>query len=351
MTITDIIAAIAPPSQEAMTLCRQRWLALAKPLGGLGALEEIWVDICGITCTPHPTVAKKAVVVMCADHGVVEEGVSQTVQEVTAVVTENIPKGMTSVCHMAKVAGATVVGVDVGVARPVCGAGLLQKNIRRGSRNMTKEPALTRDEAERAIMVGVEVAGELSCQGYHLIATGEMGIGNTTPASAVTAVLLDLPPSQVTGKGAGLSDTGLEKKIAAIETAIALSHPNPSDPLDVLAKVGGLDLAGMVGLYLGGAVHKMPILVDGVISMAAALLAVKLCPDVRYYLVASHATAEPAGIYLAQALALNPIIHGGLHLGEGTGAVALMPLLDMTQMVYEGMPTFQEIAIQEYKPL
>ena len=288
---------------------------------------------------------------MCADNGVVEEGVTQTGQEVTALVTENMSTGDTSVCRMSHVAGADVIPVDIGVARPVKGGKIRQKNIRRGTANMTQGPAMTREEAERAILTGVELVGELKEQGYRLLATGEMGIGNTTTSSAVACVLLDQPAVTMTGRGAGLSDAGLRRKIAAIERAVAVNAPDPGDPLDVLAKVGGLDLAGLAGVFLGGAACRLPVLVDGFISSVAALIAARLCPAAVDYMLGSHASQEPAGTLVLEALGLTPFLYAGMCLGEGTGAVAVMPLLDMGLAVYREMCTFEATNIEAYQPL
>jgi nicotinate-nucleotide--dimethylbenzimidazole phosphoribosyltransferase len=300
--------------------------------------------------TTNVRLGKKAVVAMCADNGVVEEGVTQTGQEVTAIVAENMTRHDTSVCHMATVAHADVFPVDVGVYRPIENAGILQKCVRRGTRNMAKEPAMTREEALQAIQVGIDVVCQLKERGYGLIATGEMGIGNTTTSSAIVSVLLDKDPSEVTGRGAGLSSEGLNRKVGAIETAIAKHQPDPKDPLDVLAKVGGLDIAGLVGVYLGCAANRIPVLVDGFISAAAALVAVRMCPAVNDYLMASHVSKEPAGQMMMDALHLTPILHGEMCLGEGTGAVAVMPLLEMGLAVYHGMVSFEDTNIETYVP-
>ena len=338
MTLSALLNRIAPADQAAMAAARIRWDSVAKPLGSLGILEDHIVRIAGAQGTPDVSLARKAVVAMCADNGVVAQGVTQTGQEVTAIVAENMARGASSVCRMARIAGADVVPVDIGVARPVSGHRLLQRNIRRGTANMARGPAMTREEATQAVLTGLELARELAGRGYTLLATGEMGIGNTTTASAVASVLLDRPPAEVTGRGAGLSDEGL-------------SRPDPADPLDVLAKVGGLDLAGLAGVFLGGAVCRVPVLVDGFISAVAALIARRICPDAAGYLLGSHASAEPAGRMVMEALELKPFLYAGMRLGEGTGAVAVMPLLDMGLAVYREMSTFDEIEIEAYQPL
>ncbi|WP_409969945.1 nicotinate-nucleotide--dimethylbenzimidazole phosphoribosyltransferase [Bengtsoniella intestinalis] len=349
MTIETICQHIVPASQSAMELAQKRWNSIAKPLGSLGLLEVEIIRMAGMFGTAQIPVLKPAVIAMCADNGVVAEGVTQTGQEVTAIVTENMSSRDTSVCRMARRAGATVFPVDIGVAVPLQGEHILQKNIRRGTGNIAIEPAMTRQEAEAAILVGIELVGDLKAQGYNLIATGEMGIGNTTTSAAIAAVLLGIEPQVVTGRGAGLSDQGLVRKIDAITRAIAVNQPDPSDAIDVVSKVGGLDLAGLAGVFLGGAYHHIPVLVDGVISMAAALVAAEICPTAKDYMVGSHASAEPAGALFVDALGLKPFLFAGMRLGEGTGAVAVMPILDMALAVYDEMSTFDDIEIEAYQ--
>ena len=251
MTLDQVIAGITPADTAAMERAKARWDSIAKPLGSLGALEEAVIRIAGMTGSAEVDISKRAVVVMCADNGVVAQGVTQTGQEVTAIVAENMSTGDTSVCAMARSAGAEVVPVDIGTAVPLTGARIVQRCVRRG-------PAMSREEAVQAVLTGVETARELCAGGVRLLATGEMGIGNTTTSSAVAAVLLGQEPVVMTGRGAGLSDAGLQKKIHAIETAVAVNRPDPADVLDVLHKVGGLDIAGLAGVFLGGALGSSP---------------------------------------------------------------------------------------------
>ena len=349
--VSRLGASIGPLDQGAMAEAKRRWDSIAKPLGSLGMLETEIIRIAGITGSPDVDLSKRAVIAMCADNGVVAEGVTQTGQEVTAIVTENMSSGDSSVCHMARLAGAEVIPVDIGVARPVVGEKIRQCCVRRGTANMTQGPAMTREEAAQAVMTGVALVEELKKEGCRLLATGEMGIGNTTTSSAVTAVLLGKAPVEVTGRGAGLTTEGLQRKIKAIERAIEVNRPNQTDALDVLSKVGGLDLAGLAGVFLGGAVHRIPVLVDGFISSAAALVADRLHPLARDYMLGSHASDEPAGRMVLEALGLKPFLYAGMRLGEGTGAVAVMPLLDMALTVYREMSTFEEIEIEAYQPL
>lgn len=351
MRLEQAVSLIKPLNAAAQQQAQQRWASIAKPLGSLGKLEKAVVQIAGITGSAKVDLSKRCVVVMCADNGVVEEGVTQTSNEVTAVVTENFTKGETSVNNMAKVAGAKVFPVDIGVAREVDGDGLIHAKVAYGTRNLAKEPAMTRTEAVAALEVGIRLVGQLKEEGYGLIATGEMGIGNTTTSSAMAAVFCDRSVEEVTGRGAGLSSEGLCRKIEVIKKAIALHVPNPEDGLDTLCKLGGLDIAGLAGVFIGGAVYGVPVLIDGFISAVSALTAVKICAGVEPYLLASHVSKEPAGQLMLDTLHLSPFLNCDMCLGEGTGAVAVMPILDMACAVYNNMSTFQEISIEEYQPL
>ena len=347
--LTQQLAQIGPLDQRAMEEAQRRWDSIAHPLNSLGLLERDIVHIAGITGSADMDLSKKAVVVMCADNGVVAQGVTQTGQDVTAIVTENMSKGDTSVCCMSRVAGAEVIPVDIGVAKPVTGARIRQKCVRRGTADMTQGPAMTREEAAQAVMTGLELVGELKEAGYRILATGEMGIGNTTTTAAVAAALLGRSPEETVGRGAGLSDGGLVRKRRAVAAALAVNQPDPTDPMDVLCKVGGLDIAAMTGFYLGCAFQKLPVLLDGAISCAAALCAVRLCPWAEKSLLASHRPAEPCGQLLLDALGLEPVLDAGLRLGEGTGAAAAMPLLDMALSVYGEMHTFGGLGIPAYR--
>lgn len=333
-----------------MAAAQKKWDSVGKPLGSLGILEDMVVRMAGVFGTTDFSIEKKAVAIMCADNGVVAEGVSQSGQEVTAIVAANMARRRSSVCKMARVAGAEIYPVDVGMANPVDHPGMVQRCVRRGgTRNFTREPAMTRDETEQAVLVGVETVKTLWDRGVRLIATGEMGIGNTTTSAAVLSVLLGRSPAEMTGRGAGLSNAGLERKIKAIETGIALHRPDPADGVDVLSKVGGFDLAGLCGVFLGGALYRVPVLLDGLISAASAMAAAALCPAVKDYILASHLSAEPAGWPVLNALGVQPVIQAGMRLGEGTGAVALMPILDMAMAIYNG-DTFDDLNMEAYTP-
>lgn len=351
MTLEQVLERIPPLDAEAMAQAKQYWDALAKPLHGLGDLEDILIRIAGICRTPRIDLRNKAVVVMCADNGVVAEGISQSGQDVTQIITENLGKGTSTVCHMARAAGADVIPVDIGVASDIHGSGVVHRKIARGTHNFAKQPAMSRDQAVQAIGVGIETALLCRQHGYDVVATGEMGIGNTTSTAAVTAALLHAPVELVTGRGSGLTSEGLVRKIQVVTRALEQWQPNQHDPIDILSKVGGYDLCGLTGLFLGGALCGLPMIIDGVIASAAALCAVRLCPTVRDYLIASHHTAEPAGVLLEQALDVKPIIDAHMALGEGTGAVLLFGMLDAAASLYTNGDTFDDSNIEAYQPL
>ena len=341
------IQAIMPADREAAARCRAHWNRIAKPLYGLGELEELLVRIAAAQGTETPDLTKKALAIFCADNGVVAEGVSQTGQETTAIVAENFIDGISCAAIMCRRAGADLFPVDVGMA--VDTPRVEKRKCRCGTSNMAEGPAMTREEAVFALEAGIGKARELAKAGYRIIASGEMGIGNTTTSSAVAAVLLGRDPEEMTGRGAGLSGAGLENKIAVIRRAICLNRPDPQDPLDVLSKVGGFDISALTGLFLGGAACHVPVIIDGFISGVAALLAVRMAPVCRDYMLASHVSEEPAAGLVMDALGFSPVLHAGMHLGEGTGAVALFPLLDMAGDIYTQMNTFEEIHVGQYE--
>ena len=342
---------MVPPAVALHRILREpqplRHRAIAKPLHGLGLLEDVISRMAGVA--PLRREYKKCIVSFCADNGVVAQGVTQTDSGVTAIVAGNMFAGKASVCCMSRVAGAETLPIDAGMLTEV--EGLRSIKAARGTRDLSREPAMTRRECLSVLLAGMDLAGELAEKGYTLLAAGEMGIGNTTTTSAVAAALLGRPAGEMTGKGAGLSDAGLAKKIAVIDAAIALHRPDPADPVDVISKVGGFDIAAMTGFYLGCALHRVPAIMDGFISTAAALAAVRLCPAVRDSLTASHLSAEPGAGYVMESLGLTPLLKLGMALGEGTGAASVMPLIDMALRVYFDMPSFDGIGIDAYQPL
>ena len=273
--------------------------------------------IAGLTGDSGYRIDERCVAVLCADNGVVAQGVTQTGSEIAALVAENLTRGESCVCRMARMAHCDVVPVDIGICTDVDAPGLWQCKVAYGTEDIALRPAMTRQQAVQALETGIGLVARLKEQGYQLIATGEMGIGNTTTSSAVAAVLLGQPVEAVTGRGAGLSTGGLHKKIQVIRQAIERHRPDPEDPVDVLCKVGGYDIAGLAGLCLGGALYQVPILLDGMISAVAALCALRLCPASQCAMVASHVSAEPAGAMLLQALGLKLHDHGGHAHGRG----------------------------------
>lgn len=350
MTLEEAVTAVKAGDVNAMAQARKRWDRVAKPLNSLGVLEDHIVRLAGAIGSPVVSIDQKAIVVMCGDNGIVEEGVTQTGQEVTAIVAGNMGKGCSCVCLMAAQSGAKVIPVDVGLNCREKLPGVLEEKIAPGTKNFLREPAMSREQAVAAMETGIRIARGLKEQGCKLAGSGEMGIGNTTTSSAVLSVLLGKEPETVTGRGAGLATDGYRKKVWAIREGIARRRPDPLDPVDVLSRVGGFDLAALAGFYIGCASAGLPVVLDGLITGAAALAAVGMCPRVKDYLLASHISAEPAGEMVLEALGLEPAIRARMCLGEGTGAAALFPLLDMAVSVYTQMSSFEEIKVEQYKP-
>ncbi|NLM83376.1 MAG: nicotinate-nucleotide--dimethylbenzimidazole phosphoribosyltransferase [Clostridiales bacterium] len=351
MDFAKLNASIPPRDENAAEAAQRHWDGIAKPLGSLGLLEDMVVSLAGVFGTPDVRLEKRGVIVLCADNGVVKEGVAQSTHEVTLAVAINLTKKQTSVCRMAAVANCDVIPVDMGMVGTYDSPLLLNRRIAAGTKNIAEGPAMSPEEAQRAIQAGIDLVKTCKDEGYKILATGEMGIGNTTTSSAIAAVLLNKPVEEVTGRGSGLTTEALKKKIETIKKAIAINKPDAGDAFDVLHKLGGFDIAGMVGLFLGGALYRIPIVIDGLISAVAALTAVRLCPKARYAMLPSHISSEPAGEALMRELDMSPIIHAQMRLGEGTGAVALLPLLDMALAVYHGSSSFSDIGISAYEKL
>lgn len=349
MKLEEAIGKIGPLDQAAMEIAQKRWDSIAKPLHSLGKLETLLIQIAGITGSAEIDLSKRGLVAMCADNGVVEEGVTQTGQEVTAIVAENFLRYDTSVGVMCRQNHAEIFPVDMGMVTDT--KVRTDHKVAYGTKNMTKGPAMTREQAVKGIEAGIAMVEELKEKGYRILATGEMGIGNTTTSSAVASVLLGKRAEEVTGRGAGLSSEGLQRKIRVIRQALEKNRPDPGDVLDVVAKVGGYDIAGMCGLFLGGAIYRIPVLIDGFISSVAALCAVRLAPLAGKYLFASHCSKEPGGKMVLDALGMSAMIGCDLSLGEGSGAVAAVPLLEMGLDVYRKMSTFEEIQVEQYQEL
>ena len=349
--LRDTIRQVMPADRGAMEAAWKRWDSLCKPLRGLGRLEEMVVRLAGAQRTPAPTADRRAVVIMGADNGVVAEGVSQTGSEVTRQVLENMGEGISTVCVMSRMIRADIFPVDIGMNRKAGHPAVLDRAVRRGTGNIAEGPAMSREECVRAVGTGIGIARKLREEGYDLVIAGEMGIGNTTTCTACACALFAMEPEELTGRGAGLSTEGLKKKTEAIRRALEVNRPDPSDPLDVLAKVGGLDIAGMTGLYLGCAASGMAVLIDGAISGIAACAAKMLCPLSAEYMFATHCSAEAAAGPIFRELGLEPVLFADMHLGEGTGAAAFLPLLDQALNVYRQLPSFADGHVKAYEHL
>jgi nicotinate-nucleotide--dimethylbenzimidazole phosphoribosyltransferase len=337
------LPAIPAIDSKAVVAAAERQGQLTKPSGSLGQLESLSIQLAGITGQARPSVARKAVVVMAGDHGIAREGVSAYPAEVTPQMVFNILNGGAAINVLSRQAGARVVVVDVGVDYDFGNApGLIQHKVARGTRSILREPAMTRAQAEEAIQVGIDVVSGLVTDGLDLVATGDMGIGNTTPSSAIVASLTGAPVADVTGRGTGIDDAGLKWKIEVIESAMARLQPDPSDPLDVLAKVGGLEIAGLTGVVIGAAANRIPVVVDGFISGAAALVAAELLPDVKGYMIAAHQSVEIGHRVIWNHLGIQPLLNLGLRLGEGTGAALAFHLIEASARILNEMATFAE---------
>lgn len=390
----DLVRGSFELDKEAMEACKLHWNEVAKPLYSLGAFEKHLIQIAGITGCQDIKLEKKAIVVMCSDNGVVEEGVTQTDQSVTAVVAGHIAEGKGNINTLACYSGAQVIAVDIGmnteekpeipdiyaekdkpeepdkhteekdknldkqeeaarqdIRSVTIHNGLIYARVASGTANIAKGSAMSSAQAIQAIMTGINLMKELKGKGYSIVGTGEMGIGNTTTSSAMASVLLKLPVKELTGPGAGLSREGVLHKIEVIEGAIKVNEPDSSDPLDVLAKIGGFDIAGLTGLFLGGMLYRLPVVIDGIISAVAALTACRINPDAVHFMLASHQGREKACDYILKELGLTPVIYGDLALGEGSGTAFLFPLLDMAGAVYRNSPTFSGMKIAAYEDL
>lgn len=339
---------IATTDGRAMDAARARLDMLAKPLGSLGKLEDIAARLCAITRSQRPAIDKRCVIVVAADNGVVDEGVSCAAQCVTAIHTINIVNGVTGVGVLAKQFNTDLMVADVGVNAMMSHPRLIGMKVRRSTGNIAIEPAMTRAEAQAAIGAGIQLAERARAEGYQAIGVGEMGIGNTTTSSAVLAALLglhDIDIPAVVGRGAGLDDVGYEKKVKVVRSALALHMPNGLDPVDVLHKVGGLDIAAMTGVYIGAAHLGLPAVIDGFISAVAALCAARLNPLIRHYMFASHSSLERGYALAIGELGLSPCLALDMRLGEGSGCPLMFGIMDAAVAVLKNMATFAEARI------
>lgn len=345
MKIKHIIGSIDKLDEKALNKAQIRVNNLAKPLGSLGKLEDIAIQIAGITGEINNVIKKKCTIVMSADNGIVEEGVSSTPQNVTAMQTINMLDGSTGISVLSKQAGAEIRVIDIGIKADLEHPRLIHKKVMYGTHNFAKGPAMSREQAIEAISIGIETVKQLVDQGYNLLGTGEMGIGNTSTSSAVLMSLTGCNEDIAVGKGGGLTDEALENKKRVIRKAIDYHKPNPNDPIDVITKVGGLDIAGLVGCYIGAAYYRVPIVIDGFISAAAALLAYKLNPVVKEYMIPSHYSLEPGYKSMMDTMGLEPCLHMNMRLGEGTGCPLMFNIIESALAMMNNMITFESAKI------
>ena len=358
MSIKHIISHIKPTKQELYEAAQKRLDSLTKPAGSLGRLEEFARRLVTITGEIMPALDKKVIFTFAGDHGVTEEGISAFPKEVTSQMVFNLLRGGAAINVLARHANADVVVIDVGVdflfnspfppfSEGKTGGVFLSRKVVSGTRNIRRGPAMTRDEAIRCIEVGINLAEDYVTKGYQLFGTGEMGIGNTTPSSAIAAVLVGKSVSEVTGRGTGIGDYALRNKIRIIEHAIAINKPDPSDPVDVLSKVGGAEIGGIAGLIIGASAHRIPLVIDGFISTAGALIAYCLEPKTKDYMFAAHNSVEIGHKAMLDKIGLQPILDLNLRLGEGTGAALAMLVIEAGLKIYKEMATFGEVGVSE----
>lgn len=343
--LKNTLEEIRPLNEEKRKVVKEKWDGLVKPLGSLGTLEEMTIKLAGITGKEKNQLKKKAVVVMSADNGILEEGVSASPMVFTTLLTEAMAKGITGVATLAKQAQADIVTVDIGLNSDFKHENVIDRKISMGTKNFAKEAAMTYDQAVKSIEVGIEIGDQLFKEGYDILGTGELGMGNTTTSSAILAVLSDLKVDQTCGVGAGATKDQLTLKINTIKKALELHKPNKEDPIDAISKVGGYDIGGMCGLFLSAAKNRRPIVMDGFISSAAALCAIRLNPLVKDYIIPSHLSDEPGAKYMFQELGMEPIFNLKMRLGEGSGCPLVFQMLETALFTLENMGTFEEATI------
>jgi nicotinate-nucleotide--dimethylbenzimidazole phosphoribosyltransferase len=344
--LQEIIAGIKGLDEVAMSAARARQDSLTKPPGSLGRLEELTIQLAGITGQEIPVIKDKVIITMAGDHGVVAEGVSAFPQEVTLQMVLNFLNGGAAINVLARHIGARITFVDIGVASDIAPHTLLQeRKIAHGTANIAVGPAMSGEQAERALIAGIEVVQAEIARGLDIVGTGDMGIGNTTPSAAIASALTGIEPAQIAGRGTGVDTKGLSRKIHAIERALAANNPDPSDGLDVLAKVGGFDIGGIAGVILGAAANHKPIMVDGFISTAAAMIAVAIAPGVKPYLISAHRSKENGHRQMLDWLGLKPLVEFDLRLGEGTGAALGISIAEAACKLLAEMATFAEAGV------
>jgi len=346
--LDKLIAGITPLDDGAMSAARARQDMLTKPQGSLGRLEMLSIQIAGITGQAHPSVSRKAIITMAGDHGVVAEGVSAYPQEVTPQMVYNFLRGGAAINVLARHVGARVVVVDMGVAADMpAHPQLVNKKIGYGTGNITRGPAMSRADAVKAILAGRDVLEQEIALGLDIVGTGDMGIGNTTPSAAIAAALTGSPVAEIVGRGTGVDEAGLERKRLAVERALDVNQPDPMDGLDILAKVGGFEIAGLAGVVLAASARHIPVVVDGYISTAAAMIAVTLAPQCRSYLIAAHRSQERGHRVMLQWMGLEPLLDMDMRLGEGTGAALGISIADAACKILNEMATFSEAGVSE----
>jgi nicotinate-nucleotide--dimethylbenzimidazole phosphoribosyltransferase len=353
MNLAEIVKGIHPVDKEWIAKARERTAQLVMPTRALGRLHEISEQLCGIQKTLRPSINRKAVLVMAGDHGVVSEGVSAYPQEVTGAMVQTFLAGGAGINAICRHVNADVFVVDMGIigvfddVNMPWGDRLIIHKIAPGTANFTQGPAMSLQEAEQAVSLGFLEAAKLFQDGIEIIGTGDMGIGNTTPSAAIGAVICGTDLAEMVGRGTGVDDEGLSRKQAVIRRGIEINNPNPEDGLDVLSKVGGFEIGGIAGCVLAGAYHRRPVMIDGFISTAGALIAQAICPTVTEYLFSGHCSEEPGHRHMLKHLNLNPILDLGMRLGEGTGAALAMNIVDGALRVFKEVMTFAEAGVAD----
>ncbi len=346
--LSNIISMIRPLDEEAMAQARARQDTLTKPQGSLGRLEELSIQLAGIQGRPLPQIKHKAIITMAGDHGVVAEGVSAYPQEVTPQMVANFLRGGAGINVIARQVGIRVIVVDMGVAADLEPTPqLLSRKIAPGTQNMASGPAMTGEQAIKAVEAGIEVVQSEITRGLDIVGTGDMGIGNTTASSAICAVMTGKTAAEAAGRGTGIGNKQLKHKIEVISQALAINRPDPGQPVEVLARVGGFEIGGLVGVMLGAAAHRIPVVIDGFISGSAALIATAMSPELKDFLIAAHLSAEAGHRLLLEHLRLQPLLDLGMRLGEGTGAALGISLAETAARILSEMSTFTEAGVSE----
>lgn len=338
---------IKAEDKEAVKLAWKRLDKLTKPIGSLGSLEEIAAKMAGITGKVHNSINKKNIVIMCGDNGVVEEGISACPQNITATVTDNFTKDITGVGVLSRFSNAELTIVDIGVNAEFNNPKIINRKIAYGTKNIACGPAMTMEQAVKAIEVGIDIVNQLAKQGVNMLGTGEMGVGNTTTSAAVLSALSNISPDLVVGKGAGLTEEAFEHKKDIVKKAIKINKAYGNNVIEIISKVGGFDIAGLCGCFLGAAANRLPIVIDGFISSVAALCAYKLNPLVKEYMFPSHLSAEPGATYIMKEIGLEPFLNLNMRLGEGSGCPMAFQIIEAALCVMNDMGTFEEAAIND----